>query len=146
MGDTKASVLFSSCRADMIKQKINPSWILQVINKPADMSLTLQLEKGYFPWWASITTATRKAKPSTFMSRQPFRARTLTLSRWANITSLLFQGVKSHFRTLPHKDLLRCLYLKGACQMPFSFGGALIFKWQQLESALVSAKGVGSAF
>lgn len=27
--------------------------------------------------------------------------------------------------------------------MPFSFGGALIFKWQQLGSALLRGKGVG---
>lgn len=30
--------------------------------------------------------------------------------------------------------------------MPFSFSGALIFKWQQLGSALLSGKGVASAF
>lgn len=30
--------------------------------------------------------------------------------------------------------------------MPFSFGGALIFKWQQLGSAFLRGKGVGRAF
>lgn len=30
--------------------------------------------------------------------------------------------------------------------MPFSFGGALILKWQQLGGALVRGEGVGRAF